>query len=325
MAGFTIPNSPDTDKSVLDQAEPDRVDFEILGNRRKGVVSGAGVSVASGNNVAVASGVIQYEGVDYALTANATFALTAASSTNNRFDLVVARYASSAVTIQYVTGTASSTNPMFPVLQAADIVLAAVLRRANQSIIGNDIIDKRAFCPNATPVLNTLASIDIAGGTDINAALADVDLFIVDDGANGTNRKSAMSRIAAYIFAKVSGDATTTSAGALTIASDAVTTAKILDSNVTTAKIASDAVTTAKILDSNVTTAKIASDAVTTAKILDANVTAAKLAATAVTPGSYTTANITVDQQGRLTAAATGTAALGGDSDQIVLGAAIFG
>ena len=305
MAGFTIPNSPDTDKSVLDQAEPDRVDFEILGNRRKGVVSGAGVSVASGNNVAVASGVIQYEGVDYALTANATFALTAASSTNNRFDLVVARYASSAVTIQYVTGTASSTNPMFPTLQAADIVLAAVLRRANQSIIGNDIIDKRAFCPNATPILNVLASIDIVGGTDINAALSDVDLFVVDDGANGTIRKSAVSRIAAYIFAKVSGDATTTSAGALTIASDAVTTAKILDSNVTTAKIASDAVTTAKILN--------------------ANVTAEKLANTAVTAGSYTTANITVDQQGRITAAATGTAALGGDSDQIVLGAAIFG
>ena len=51
------------------------------------------------------------------------------------------------------------------------------------------------------------------------------------------------------------------------IADDAVTTAKILDSNVTTAKIASDAVTTAKILDSNVTTAKIADGAVTQAKL----------------------------------------------------------
>jgi len=55
------------------------------------------------------------------------------------------------------------------------------------------------------------------------------------------------------------------------IASDAVTTAKILDANVTEAKLASNAVTAAKI----------ASDAVTTAKILDGNVTAAKLAATA--------------------------------------------
>ena len=109
------------------------------------------------------------------------------------------------------------------------------------------------------------------------------------------------------------------------IASDAVTTVKILDANVTAAKIASDAVTTAKILDANVTAAKLASDAVTTAKILDANVTAAKLAATAVTAGSYTTANITVDAQGRITAAATGTGGIQGDSDQLALGAQIFG
>ena len=52
------------------------------------------------------------------------------------------------------------------------------------------------------------------------------------------------------------------------IASDAVTTVKILDANVTAAKLASNSVTTVKILDANVTTAKI----------LDANVTAAKLA-----------------------------------------------
>lgn len=73
------------------------------------------------------------------------------------------------------------------------------------------------------------------------------------------------------------------------IATDAVITTKILDLNVTTAKIAADAVTTAKILDSNVTTAKInnlavtdtklATDSVITSKILNSNVTDAKLAA----------------------------------------------
>lgn len=61
------------------------------------------------------------------------------------------------------------------------------------------------------------------------------------------------------------------------LASDAVTTAKILDSNVTANKLASDAVTTAKILDANVTDAKLASNAVTTVKIADNNVTTAKI------------------------------------------------
>lgn len=61
------------------------------------------------------------------------------------------------------------------------------------------------------------------------------------------------------------------------IASDAVTTAKILDANVTAGKLASDAVTTAKIIDSNVTTAKIADNAVTQAKLADRTVGSAEL------------------------------------------------
>ena len=91
MPGFTIPNAPDTDKSTLDQSEPDRVDFEILGNRRKGVVTNAGVTSVSGNTVAVAAGTIAYEGTDYSLSANGAYALSAAPSSGNRFDLVDAR------------------------------------------------------------------------------------------------------------------------------------------------------------------------------------------------------------------------------------------
>ena len=44
-----------------------------------------------------------------------------------------------------------------------------------------------------------LSSLDIDGGTDIGAALADGDLFIVDDGANGTERKATMSRLKTYM------------------------------------------------------------------------------------------------------------------------------
>jgi len=44
-----------------------------------------------------------------------------------------------------------------------------------------------------------VADLDIDGGTDIGAAIVDADLFIIDDGAGGTNRKTVASRLKTYI------------------------------------------------------------------------------------------------------------------------------
>ena len=44
-----------------------------------------------------------------------------------------------------------------------------------------------------------LTKLEIDGGTDIGADLADADLLIVDDGAGGTNRKTAASSIKTYV------------------------------------------------------------------------------------------------------------------------------
>jgi hypothetical protein len=43
-----------------------------------------------------------------------------------------------------------------------------------------------------------VADLDIDGATDIGAAVVDADLFIIDDGAGGTNRKVTASRIKTY-------------------------------------------------------------------------------------------------------------------------------
>ena len=67
-----------------------------------------------------------------------------------------------------------------------------------------------------------LAALDIDGGTDIGADLADVDLLIVDDGGAGTNRKAAVTKIPTYVFTKVSGDITISSGGVATIAANSV-------------------------------------------------------------------------------------------------------
>ena len=48
-----------------------------------------------------------------------------------------------------------------------------------------------------------ISNLDIDGGTDIGADLVDADLMIVDDGAGGTNRKAAMSRMKTYILESV--------------------------------------------------------------------------------------------------------------------------
>jgi len=46
-----------------------------------------------------------------------------------------------------------------------------------------------------------LSTAVLTGATDIGAAIADADLFLVDDGAGGTLRKTAASRLKTYIGA----------------------------------------------------------------------------------------------------------------------------
>jgi len=99
---------------------------------------------------------------------------------------------------------------------------------------------------------------NIADGNVINASDLDGEFDAIEDAFNGTTGHSHDGSSGAGPQIAAAG-----------IASNAVTTAKILDANVTTDKIADNNVTTAKILNANVTTAKIAADAIDGTKIAD--------------------------------------------------------
>lgn len=81
----------------------------------------------------------------------------------------------------------------------------------------------------------------------------------------------------------VSGDATLSNTGAITITNNAITAAKIAGNAVTSAKIADGTIVAADMADNAVTTAKIAGNAVTSAKIADGTIVAADIADNAVT------------------------------------------
>lgn len=111
----------------------------------------------------------------------------------------------------------------------------------------------------------TTFSIDAASDTNLSSP-ADGALLLYD---TGTSK---------FIDNVVSGDATLADTGALTIANNAVTTAKINADAVTGAKIADDAIDSEHYTDGSIDTAHIADAQVTTAKIADDQVTGAKLA-----------------------------------------------
>jgi hypothetical protein len=106
--GFTVPNTPDVN-GVYDVAEPDAVDFNILGNHRHGVIAGC-VATQSGvsSTVNVSAGLAVVNGA--VVSVSAQQALVGAALAEARFDLLVVSVSGQVSTIQ----GAASTNPVLP-------------------------------------------------------------------------------------------------------------------------------------------------------------------------------------------------------------------
>lgn len=176
--GFNIPNyTLAVANGAGDQAEPDSVDFQILGNAACALVydpteypSNGAVSFSASWTLNVAAFHVISNGT-HRTGASAQITLDAAES-NPRFDLVVVKTDG---TIGFRKGETSSTNPVFPSLTAGDVVLASVYV-STAGLSSTKITDKRVFIPS-----NTIRHESIAptGSNGING-----DLWI-NTGATG--------------------------------------------------------------------------------------------------------------------------------------------
>jgi hypothetical protein len=86
-------------------------------------------------------------------------------------------------------------------VSAATSITATDLIGTNvDGIIGADTARAGTFTTLAcTAGALSIASLDIDGGTEIGEAIVDADVFIIDNGAGGTNRKCLASRLKTYV------------------------------------------------------------------------------------------------------------------------------
>ena len=145
-------------------------DFQITANTLS-VLTGSNVSLADSSNIKVGTGndMLLYHDGSNSYITNAVGALKIATETSGI-----------ALTIGHTTSETT----------IAD----------NLTVTGTTTL--------ATGGTN-ITGLDIDGGTDIGAAIVDADLFIVDDGAGGTNRKVTASRLKTYAQSGLTSDSIT--------------------------------------------------------------------------------------------------------------------
>ena len=176
---YIIPNAIDTTSgnkySSLDQAEPDSIDFEVLGNSNSGVISGCAVSptTVQGSAVSVDRGVVVVNGTVYGVEPNSYLPLPSPPSTL-RFDMVVARVSDGVASLVCLFGIESATNPALPKSKSrivstaglnplsyfdpgTDVVLATLYRFGSNSITSSEIVDKRRAIQTPIPFRGPVA------------------------------------------------------------------------------------------------------------------------------------------------------------------------
>ena len=189
-----VPNATATGSSnkysSINQAEPDSVDFEALGNTLNYIRSGGGITVGTSNSLTAASGVAVVQGVPYTFSA-LTFTDNPGSST--RFDLIVVRLSGSTATVTLLSGTEDAVNPTLPQSKstlasgsgtsanydpATDTLLATVYTVPSTGLTSSSIVDKRII--STAPVTYTVSGVPTTNAKDVigDTAIYNGDSYI---------------------------------------------------------------------------------------------------------------------------------------------------
>ena len=191
MAGFTIPNANQYGVTIqsLDQAEPDSVDFQIIGNNNYGVISGGDITTfSSGNGSATLTSSEVFVNSEFGVASGATLTFTA-PATDPRFDLIVVEFSGGSYVYNTVVGTTSATNPVFPTPSTTQTVMYALYRKSGVTFDSKCVVDKRKYIEHvmrtgtsATPVALAPENGDFYTRTGTTPATEQSSLYLYTNG-----------------------------------------------------------------------------------------------------------------------------------------------
>ena len=171
---------------------------------RSAVIAGTGSSGDLANIVEDTSpqlgGNLDMNGADIVTTSNATIDLAP-----NGTGTVVVRGNTNSGAIVFNCESNSHGQKVIAQPHSASVTNTLLLPASGNSTLMSLISTDTLTNKTLTAASNTvgLGTLDIDGGTDIGADLTTADLIVVDDGAGGTNRKSALSRVITLVTANI--------------------------------------------------------------------------------------------------------------------------
>jgi hypothetical protein len=293
MAGFTVPNATDFglgNIASLDQSEPDSLDFSSIGDHRHGVISGANITAvasAAGNatpaylNVTLSAVEVRIDNTYGSIAGTTVVVAAAPSSSDTRFDIVVAYNNSGTFQFDVVQGTASATNPVFPTLTDVQIPLYAIYVKNtfNTTYTTELIVDKRSFTSSS---LSRVASGAPAGGTG-----AVGDTYVTTTSPSNTGQS--------HVYVKTGASSWTNLATYVAMAS--ANTANTLVQRDASGNFTAGTVTATTFSGSGASLTNLAGSAITagtvgSTQIADTSISVSKLATGTVRSGFNSTRNV---------------------------------